>query len=44
MIEIGTQITHSKRKVKLFPKRSCFTTNNRKETLNKIKEDHLVYK
>jgi hypothetical protein len=41
MIEIGTQITHSKES-KAIPEAILFTTNL-KETLNKIKEeDHLV--
>jgi hypothetical protein len=43
MIEIGTQITHSKRKVSYSPSDPVLT--NLKETLKKSKEeDHLVYK
>jgi hypothetical protein len=37
MIEIGTQITHSKKGSKAIPEVILFTTNL-KETLNKIKK------
>jgi hypothetical protein len=43
MIEIGTQITHSKRKVKL-PEVILFTTNLKKHLKKLKEEDHLVYK